>query len=781
MAAILLKFYFNLTNIFHCLCLFLSFVQKCNCKAPELLWTFSFSSKSEKGLEANGMALSKDGDKLIVVGSTWEKTDTKGPDDKAENLDAFVAVYKINPQEPTIEPEHLWTDQFGSPTMEDEAFFVVAGNRGDVYVCGKGDPHSMGTDDNSNRGYIVKYDNEGKLTWWLSQGDMISSISFGFINSKSPESSQINCTQSLTGCQSNPVPIKPTSFPTTEHHRHLYDLASTFLSTSSPTYNETQEYWLDTPMNVTHNDQLETSLPSYAPLSFKPSMLPSSIPVSINSTLLPSFQNVSALNTTQYEGEVIFGAGIQDGHPVVFVVAADNGNLLEVKVLESKLAPKDVVFDPEDNSIRMAADMDCDGKGHFNFSALSFNQDLSQRWKLTHGGEKNTQTTIAHAIVLGLENHSNTYIGGYTTPNVHADNSRDAYVALITETIGDNGPLAELKWVRQFGTDYDDMTFALAPASEGGVYVTGQAGGPLPSCQLLGEEPNGKNVFVMKLDVAGNQIWCTYFGTFYDDFGKDLAVNYNTNILYSLGRSNTYDQGSYLSITAIYDGDVQNASFIHQTTRPTTRPKPTRARLSLNTSVHFTELPVSGTYSPSQILTAAQSQRPTTFPTPLASRTMTKTESPTHSPTSFTAQANSFTEQTVPPEVEAQIQATVLPTLLLLNGSEGVPLSLPNSAWPSNSTDSESTGTVQQASTEPSVMKLIVMLWLGIGLFCLVFICFFFYKFGCCKILNKGSSRMRHLPSFTLSPPSFKASNSQAKYKRFSEDEIELCRDSNIG
>ncbi|MCH8269587.1 MAG: hypothetical protein IH985_00055 [Planctomycetes bacterium] len=69
-------------------------------------------------------------------------------------------------------------------------------------------------------------------------------------------------------------------------------------------------------------------------------------------------------------------------------------------------------------------------------------------------------------------------------------------------------------WIRQFGFEFDDRAFALAPANAGGVFIAGITRS-LPF--RLGD------AFVARYDSAGNQLWFRHFGTGCLDWATALA------------------------------------------------------------------------------------------------------------------------------------------------------------------------------------------------------------------------------------------------------------------
>lgn len=97
------------------------------------------------------------------------------------------------------------------------------------------------------------------------------------------------------------------------------------------------------------------------------------------------------------------------------------------------------------------------------------------------------------------------YVTGYSSGVVAGDanaGDKDVFVALLT----DNG---EIQWINQFGGPGEDKGNAVAPAPEGGVYVAGIAGGPLPDSTHMGSGDG----FVGHISPAGELTWLNQFGS----------------------------------------------------------------------------------------------------------------------------------------------------------------------------------------------------------------------------------------------------------------------------
>ncbi len=75
-------------------------------------------------------------------------------------------------------------------------------------------------------------------------------------------------------------------------------------------------------------------------------------------------------------------------------------------------------------------------------------------------------------------------------------------------------------WLRQFGTDQDDVAYALAPDGAGGFFAAGGTKG-----NLGGPNAGASDIWVGRFDVNGNQAWLVQAGTTSDESTFGLAAD----------------------------------------------------------------------------------------------------------------------------------------------------------------------------------------------------------------------------------------------------------------
>lgn len=124
-------------------------------------------------------------------------------------------------------------------------------------------------------------------------------------------------------------------------------------------------------------------------------------------------------------------------------------------------------------------------------------------------------TDLALDLALDVEGHP--YVTGTTAgelPDQSNVGSRDAFVRRYNS----DGSVA---WTVQFGTSGAEIANGISVDSQGDIYVVGSTTG------MLSGHPNagGKDAFVQKLDPSGGQIWTRQFGTGEEDEALKVSVD----------------------------------------------------------------------------------------------------------------------------------------------------------------------------------------------------------------------------------------------------------------
>jgi hypothetical protein len=131
-------------------------------------------------------------------------------------------------------------------------------------------------------------------------------------------------------------------------------------------------------------------------------------------------------------------------------------------------------------------------------------------------GTSGTDTGIA----IKLDAGGNIFVAGATTGTLGASQfgGQDCFLSKFD-------PNGQLLWTRQWGTSSDDGANGLAFDQEGNIYVAGQTYGKLGSASY-----GDVDMFLTKIDPAGNVLWNQQYGTPYPDGANAVVVDDETNV-----------------------------------------------------------------------------------------------------------------------------------------------------------------------------------------------------------------------------------------------------------
>ncbi len=126
---------------------------------------------------------------------------------------------------------------------------------------------------------------------------------------------------------------------------------------------------------------------------------------------------------------------------------------------------------------------------------------------------------IAYAIAI--DTSGNIYITGSTRgslPGWTSSGDKDIFLAKFDSS-------GNTIFVKQFGTNQEDVAYGIAIDTSGNIYITGSSGGNLGTTSA-----GGLDIFLTKFDSSGNRIFTQQFGTNQDDIGYGVVVDNSGNI-----------------------------------------------------------------------------------------------------------------------------------------------------------------------------------------------------------------------------------------------------------
>jgi hypothetical protein len=157
---------------------------------------------------------------------------------------------------------------------------------------------------------------------------------------------------------------------------------------------------------------------------------------------------------------------------------------------------------------------------------------------------------------IALDGAGGVYVSGVTYGNLGGSNAgqNDAWLARF-------GSSGNVIWIRQFGTSAADLARGAAPDAAGGVYLCGVTYG-----DLGGSSSGGDDAWLVRYDSAGNQTWVRQFGSSAGDVAYDAASDGSGGVYlsgYTNGSLGGPNAGDFDAFVARYDSGG-NQTWIRQ-------------------------------------------------------------------------------------------------------------------------------------------------------------------------------------------------------------------------
>ena len=186
-------------------------------------------------------------------------------------------------------------------------------------------------------------------------------------------------------------------------------------------------------------------------------------------------------------------------------------------------------------------------------------------WAKQIGGKSNEQ-----ANSLGIDAAGNVYIAGTFNDTVDFDpganvsklmtaGGADAFVTKLD-------PSGNFQWAQRIGGTPNDAGNAVTISPSGSVYVTGYFQGTTNFSVASGitnqTSAGGNDIFVTKLDAAGNFIWFKRMGGTSAEAGQSIAADKNDNVITTGGFVGTADFNPDPSVDTLLTSAGSNDIFI---------------------------------------------------------------------------------------------------------------------------------------------------------------------------------------------------------------------------
>lgn len=157
---------------------------------------------------------------------------------------------------------------------------------------------------------------------------------------------------------------------------------------------------------------------------------------------------------------------------------------------------------------------------------------------------------VAHSAAV--DGAGNVVVAGVVTGAVEGGTSAGATDVLIVKLDGSNGDVA---WATQFGTDKDDAAFGIALNTAGDSYVVGATQGV-----LTGQTSAGRvDGFIALLDVDGNMVWATQYGSSDNDFINGVSIDPAGNVFAAGNTAGSIGTGTNAGFDDIFVSQIDPA------------------------------------------------------------------------------------------------------------------------------------------------------------------------------------------------------------------------------
>lgn len=155
-------------------------------------------------------------------------------------------------------------------------------------------------------------------------------------------------------------------------------------------------------------------------------------------------------------------------------------------------------------------------------------QDYSWRWTRSATG-----ANAENGNCVATDRDGNVFVAGYfysplLTIGTHTLSNSGNYDVFIAKY----DSAGTVQWVRKAGGSYDDVALGLATNDAGDVYVTGYFYSPLfaTATQTLSSAGAG-DLFVIKYDASGNELWARSIGGSNDESGNGIACDRDGHVI----------------------------------------------------------------------------------------------------------------------------------------------------------------------------------------------------------------------------------------------------------
>jgi hypothetical protein len=155
--------------------------------------------------------------------------------------------------------------------------------------------------------------------------------------------------------------------------------------------------------------------------------------------------------------------------------------------------------------------MDGPNAGEYDLFLVKFDSGGGDIWRLQLG---DSESEIGHDVAADAE--GNVYVAGYEHRASSGGSDTDKAESFLRKFDTDGNEI----WVVAISTEEDDYAFSIAIDVSGNICLAGTTKG-----ELAGTSAGGRDVFLSKFDVDGNESWMTQVGSPGEDHAVSIATD----------------------------------------------------------------------------------------------------------------------------------------------------------------------------------------------------------------------------------------------------------------
>lgn len=170
-------------------------------------------------------------------------------------------------------------------------------------------------------------------------------------------------------------------------------------------------------------------------------------------------------------------------------------------------------------------DQTLSGVGYDDIYVAKLDSNGNWLWAVQAGGG-----SYDFGIDIAVDSSSNVYITGYFEGTINLGSitlSTTTQVEAFVAKLDTNG---NWLWARKINGTYNDHGHSIAVDALGNAFITGEFTEMASFGSTTLTSTGESDIYIAKLDTNGNWLWAVRAGSTYDDIGRSIAVDDNSNV-----------------------------------------------------------------------------------------------------------------------------------------------------------------------------------------------------------------------------------------------------------